>query len=345
MPRLEGDLLEPLAGGGARRPRRRRDRAVRRRRAVTVVLAGARLSRPAATTPARRSTGIDEAEADAARSSSTAARRCATGTLVTNGGRILSVTALGATRRGGARARLRGGRPRSRSRARSPATRHRGGGRWLSRSSASCRLGVRPRADAGGARRARRARDRVGVRGALGAPHARRRRRVREGRRPGAACKVLICGAGLAAALPGVVAAHTELPVIGVPLRSSMSRARRPRRAALDRADAARRARRDGRRRQREERRRARGADPRRSAEAPTGPPGPGSRLVAVIARYSRPEMSRIWSEEGKLARWLEVELAALDGWAEVGASRPPTSPRSAPARRRRRPSASPRSS
>jgi adenylosuccinate lyase len=45
-----------------------------------------------------------------------------------------------------------------------------------------------------------------------------------------------------------------------------------------------------------------------------------GSRLVEVIARYSRPEMSRIWSEEGKLARWLDVELAALDGWAEVGA-------------------------
>jgi phosphoribosylaminoimidazole carboxylase PurE protein len=35
--------------------------------------------------------------------------------------------------------------------------------------------------------------------------------------------KVLVCGAGLAAALPGVVAAHTELPVIGVPLRSSKS--------------------------------------------------------------------------------------------------------------------------
>ena len=33
--------------------------------------------------------------------------------------------------------------------------------------------------------------------------------------------RVLIAGAGLAAALPGVVAAHTELPVIGVPLRSS----------------------------------------------------------------------------------------------------------------------------
>ena len=39
-----------------------------------------------------------------------------------------------------------------------------------------------------------------------------------------------------------------------------------------------------------------------------------------MIARYSRPEMSGIWSDEGKLAGWLEVELAALDGWAEVGA-------------------------
>jgi adenylosuccinate lyase len=29
--------------------------------------------------------------------------------------------------------------------------------------------------------------------------------------------------------------------------------------------------------------------------------------------------MRRIWSEEGKLARWFEVELAALDAWAELG--------------------------
>jgi 5-(carboxyamino)imidazole ribonucleotide mutase len=35
--------------------------------------------------------------------------------------------------------------------------------------------------------------------------------------------KVIIAGAGLAAALPGVVAAHTDLPVIGVPLNSSTS--------------------------------------------------------------------------------------------------------------------------
>jgi adenylosuccinate lyase len=39
-----------------------------------------------------------------------------------------------------------------------------------------------------------------------------------------------------------------------------------------------------------------------------------------VIARYSRPAMTGIWSEESKFARWLEVELAALDGWAETGA-------------------------
>ncbi|MGZ8691458.1 MAG: adenylosuccinate lyase [Gaiellaceae bacterium] len=38
-----------------------------------------------------------------------------------------------------------------------------------------------------------------------------------------------------------------------------------------------------------------------------------------MIARYSRPEMTGIWSEESKFARWLEVELAALDGWAELG--------------------------
>ena len=37
--------------------------------------------------------------------------------------------------------------------------------------------------------------------------------------------RVIIAGAGLSAALPGVVAAHTELPVIGVPLTSKNSAA------------------------------------------------------------------------------------------------------------------------
>ena len=39
-----------------------------------------------------------------------------------------------------------------------------------------------------------------------------------------------------------------------------------------------------------------------------------------MIARYSRPAMTAVWSDESKLAHWLDVELAALEGWAEVGA-------------------------
>jgi phosphoribosylaminoimidazole carboxylase PurE protein len=37
--------------------------------------------------------------------------------------------------------------------------------------------------------------------------------------------RVIIAGAGLSAALPGVVAAHTDLPVIGVPLNCGLSAA------------------------------------------------------------------------------------------------------------------------
>ena len=36
-------------------------------------------------------------------------------------------------------------------------------------------------------------------------------------------CKVFVAGAGMAAALPGTVAAHTSLPVIGIPLTSVRS--------------------------------------------------------------------------------------------------------------------------
>jgi adenylosuccinate lyase len=38
-----------------------------------------------------------------------------------------------------------------------------------------------------------------------------------------------------------------------------------------------------------------------------------------MIARYTRPEMGRLWSEEARLARWLEVELALVDVLAESG--------------------------
>jgi adenylosuccinate lyase len=38
-----------------------------------------------------------------------------------------------------------------------------------------------------------------------------------------------------------------------------------------------------------------------------------------VIERYTRPEMGRLWSDEGRLARWLEVELAVVEVLAERG--------------------------
>jgi adenylosuccinate lyase len=38
-----------------------------------------------------------------------------------------------------------------------------------------------------------------------------------------------------------------------------------------------------------------------------------------VIERYTRPEMGAVWSEERKLATWLEVELAVVDALAERG--------------------------
>jgi adenylosuccinate lyase len=38
-----------------------------------------------------------------------------------------------------------------------------------------------------------------------------------------------------------------------------------------------------------------------------------------MIARYSRPEMSALWSDEARLQRWLEVELALVDELAARG--------------------------
>ncbi len=38
-----------------------------------------------------------------------------------------------------------------------------------------------------------------------------------------------------------------------------------------------------------------------------------------MIERYTRPEMERLWTLEAKFQRWLEVELAACDAWAELG--------------------------
>ena len=65
---------------------------------------------------------------------------------------------------------------------------------------------------------------------------------------------------------------------------------------------------------------------------------GPTTRIASVIARYARPEMTRVWSDEAKLETWLAVELAvARCLGARSGRSREPRAcgPR-ARARRRR---------
>jgi adenylosuccinate lyase len=38
-----------------------------------------------------------------------------------------------------------------------------------------------------------------------------------------------------------------------------------------------------------------------------------------MIPRYSRPEMAALWSEEAKLAHWLEIEVLACEGMAQLG--------------------------
>src|SRR5436305_13268188 len=38
-----------------------------------------------------------------------------------------------------------------------------------------------------------------------------------------------------------------------------------------------------------------------------------------MIARYTRPEMGRIWNDQNKFQQWLEVELAASEALAELG--------------------------
>ena len=163
-------------------------------------------------------------------------------------------------------------------------------------------------------------------------------------RPPGAASSVLICGAGLAAALPGVVAAHTELPVIGVPLRSSM--------CVLDGLDAllsivqmppgvpvATR-----RRRQREERRGLRGAHPGAGC-TPSADGGDRSRLPRdrpLLPPRHGPDLVR-----GGQARALARGRARSARWLGRAGRDPGRGRRGdsahAPSRRRR--SASPRSS
>ena len=45
----------------------------------------------------------------------------------------------------------------------------------------------------------------------------------------------------------------------------------------------------------------------------------PGGGPQALIPRYSLPEMAAVWSDEARLANWLEIELLAVEAWAELG--------------------------
>jgi len=38
-----------------------------------------------------------------------------------------------------------------------------------------------------------------------------------------------------------------------------------------------------------------------------------------MIERYSRPRMKRVWSDENKFGKWLQVEIAVAEAWAELG--------------------------
>jgi adenylosuccinate lyase len=38
-----------------------------------------------------------------------------------------------------------------------------------------------------------------------------------------------------------------------------------------------------------------------------------------MIERYSRPQMKKVWSEENKFAKWLDVEIAVCEAWAKEG--------------------------
>ncbi len=38
-----------------------------------------------------------------------------------------------------------------------------------------------------------------------------------------------------------------------------------------------------------------------------------------MIERYSRPGMKKVWQDENKFAKWLEVEIAACEAWAQLG--------------------------
>ena len=38
-----------------------------------------------------------------------------------------------------------------------------------------------------------------------------------------------------------------------------------------------------------------------------------------MIPRYTRTEMGRLWEPENRFQKWLDVEIAVCEAWAELG--------------------------
>ena len=41
-----------------------------------------------------------------------------------------------------------------------------------------------------------------------------------------------------------------------------------------------------------------------------------------MIERYTRKEMGRLWEPENRFRKWLDVEIAACEAWADLAGSR-----------------------
>src|SRR5262249_9498855 len=63
----------------------------------------------------------------------------------------------------------------------------------------------------------------------------------------------------------------------------------------------------------------ARRPEPVHSTPGGASRPAGGDDSLLMIARYTRPEMGRIFSDENRFAQWLEVELATTEALAELG--------------------------
>ena len=62
-----------------------------------------------------------------------------------------------------------------------------------------------------------------------------------------------------------------------------------------------------------------RSSRPGKKSSRPISDTGHASYHLFVIPRYSRPEIAALWTDQAKFERWLDVEIAACEAWAELG--------------------------